>query len=287
MSEEEFYERLMWGGCRGRQLSNPFLSSEQRSRLLEKGSSQLLEDSFHLRIAGKRSDDSILRRNRGVVEDGPPVREVFVSTRQQHQMFHDSIIQEILWTPDEQACIARRSEGTRMLPDVCIFDDSHGFWRHNHYPLAEEEEVPLFLPTLDKSGHTAMKRKTSGGLPSSLEHGGKGLPSNYRGMSRFFFSRGLKRLSIENQNAEPCDLSLWVNSALGSHLTHLSLRGGSLELVQASVAQSLPALKSLDLSQCNLCDVSLPATWNLPKLTRLDLSHNFLTVFPDKVRYSS
>lgn len=286
MSEEdEFYDRLLQGGGKGRQLSDPFLSPAQRSLLVEKDSSQSLEESFHRRLSEQRADDSILRRNRG--EDDPPVRELIVSMRREGQLFHESIFKELLRKSEEQTCLESRSEEKYKLPDVGIFDDSHGFWGLDQCSLTEAEEFSVSLPTLEKGGHAAQTRKASGALPLLAAHRGVALPSKHRGLSRFSFSRGQRDQSFYKRDTEPCDISFRINTALVSYLTHLSPRDDSLEFVQSGLVHSLSALKSLNLSQSNLRNETLPSSWNLPKLTQLDLSHNCLTMFPNKVRINS
>ena len=94
-----------------------------------------------------------------------------------------------------------------------------------------------------------------------------------------------KKLMLNNLNLTAADIpmkDLCNNTPLGNSLYKLSLAGNRLGAVPAKLVQSLPALRTLDLSQCELHQ--LPDQWNLPKLTRLNLSHNRFTEFPEEVR---
>ena len=92
-----------------------------------------------------------------------------------------------------------------------------------------------------------------------------------------------KKLILTNLNLSAADIPLkdLCGTSLGNTLYKLSLSGNRLGTVPARLVQNLPALKHLDLSQCELSQ--LPETWNLPKLTHLNLSHNGFTDFPDEV----
>lgn len=92
-----------------------------------------------------------------------------------------------------------------------------------------------------------------------------------------------KKLMLNNLNLAANDIPLedLCNTSLGNSLFKLSLAGNRLGTVPARLVQSLPTLKHLDLSQCELHQ--LPDNWNLPKLNRLNLSHNRLTDFPEEV----
>jgi Leucine-rich repeat (LRR) protein len=91
-----------------------------------------------------------------------------------------------------------------------------------------------------------------------------------------------KKLLLHNMSLTAADLPLTdlLNTSLGNSLYKLSLAGNRLGHVPAALVQSLPVLKHLDLSQCQLHQ--LPDTWKLPKLTRLNLSHNRLVEFPEE-----
>jgi len=94
-----------------------------------------------------------------------------------------------------------------------------------------------------------------------------------------------KKLMLNNLSLTANDIplqDLCGGTSLGNSLFKLSLAGNRLGTVPAQLVQNLPALKHLDLSQCELHQ--LPDHWNLPKLTRLNLSHNRLTDFPEEVR---
>jgi Leucine-rich repeat (LRR) protein len=93
-----------------------------------------------------------------------------------------------------------------------------------------------------------------------------------------------KKLMLNNMNLTAADISMkdLCGTALGNSLNKLSLSGNRLGFVPPKLVVSLPVLKTLDLSQCELHQ--LPEQFNLPKLTRLNLSHNRFTDFPDEVR---
>ena len=92
-----------------------------------------------------------------------------------------------------------------------------------------------------------------------------------------------KKLMLNNLGLAASDIPMkdLCGTALGNSLHKLSLAGNRLGSVPAKLVQSLPVLKSLDLSQCELHQ--LPDQWNLPKLTVLILSHNRFTEFPEEV----
>lgn len=92
-----------------------------------------------------------------------------------------------------------------------------------------------------------------------------------------------KKLMLTDMGLTAADIPLTdlCNTSLGNSLHKLSLAGNRLGTVPAGLVVSLPVLKHLDLSQCELHQ--LPEKWNLPKLGRLNLSHNRLTDFPEEV----
>lgn len=98
-------------------------------------------------------------------------------------------------------------------------------------------------------------------------------------------SPGRKKLLLERMNLTPDDVPVddLLGSSLGVSLKKLSLSGNSpLRSIPRMLVHSLPSLETLDLPQCELR--SLPSSWNLPKLTRLNLSNNQLNAFPEEVR---
>jgi Leucine-rich repeat (LRR) protein len=97
---------------------------------------------------------------------------------------------------------------------------------------------------------------------------------------RFPFKKKLILTSLELSAAD-IPLKDLCGSSLGNSLFKLSLAGNRLGTVPPKLVQSLPLLKHLDLSQCELSQ--LPDKWNLPKLARLNLSHNGFTEFPEEV----
>jgi Leucine-rich repeat (LRR) protein len=92
-----------------------------------------------------------------------------------------------------------------------------------------------------------------------------------------------KKLMLTNLTLTAADIPLnyLCGTSLGNTLHKLSLAGNRLGSVPERLVVSLPTLKTLDLSQCELH--SLPGTWNLPMLKRLNLSHNRLRDFPEEV----
>jgi hypothetical protein len=92
-----------------------------------------------------------------------------------------------------------------------------------------------------------------------------------------------KKLTLENLNLLPADIPIkdLTNTSLGNSLRKLSLAANRLSSIPPKLVICLPALKHLDLSQCEL--YQLPNEWNLPQLKRLNLSHNRLSEFPDEV----
>lgn len=95
-----------------------------------------------------------------------------------------------------------------------------------------------------------------------------------------------KKLSLDNMKLSSSDLPLkdLLGTPLGNSLHKLSLVGNRLTAIPERLVQTLPVLKHLDLSQCDL--VTLPETWHLPQLKRLNLSHNRIADFPDEVSWS-
>lgn len=92
-----------------------------------------------------------------------------------------------------------------------------------------------------------------------------------------------KKLMLDHLDLTAADIPLkdLCGTSLGNSLHKLSLAGNRLGTVPPKLVRSLPVLKHLDLSQCEL--TQLPEIWNLPKLARLNLSHNGLTDFPEEV----
>lgn len=92
-----------------------------------------------------------------------------------------------------------------------------------------------------------------------------------------------KKLMLDNLNLTFSDVPVkdLCGTALGASLQKLSLDGNRLGVIPPRLVVSLPALKTLSLSQCELHQ--LPEIFNLPRLTRLNLSHNRLTEFPEEV----
>jgi hypothetical protein len=92
-----------------------------------------------------------------------------------------------------------------------------------------------------------------------------------------------KKLVLNNLGLSAADIPVadLCGTPLGNALHKLSLAGNRLVSVPNKLVQSLPTLKHLDLSQCELHQ--LPDQWNLPQLKRLNLSHNRLTEFPEEV----
>ena len=92
-----------------------------------------------------------------------------------------------------------------------------------------------------------------------------------------------KKLMLNHLGLSAVDIPMkdLCGTALGNSLHKLSLAGNRLGAIPAKLVQSLPVLKTLDLSQCELHQ--LPDQWNLPKLTVLNLSHNRFTEFPEEV----
>lgn len=92
-----------------------------------------------------------------------------------------------------------------------------------------------------------------------------------------------KKLALEKLGITAADIPLnyLCGTSLGNALHKLSLVGNRLGSVPPKLVQNLPALKHLDLSQCELHQ--LPSNWSLPQLKKLNLSHNRLRDFPDEV----
>lgn len=91
-----------------------------------------------------------------------------------------------------------------------------------------------------------------------------------------------KKLMLNDLGLTAADIPLadLVSTNLGNSLHKLSLAANRLGTVPDSLVQSLPNLKHLDLSQCELHQ--LPDVWSLPRLQKLNLSHNSLTDFPEE-----
>lgn len=94
-----------------------------------------------------------------------------------------------------------------------------------------------------------------------------------------------KKLLLEKLAITAADIPLnyLCGTPLGNALHKLSLSGNRLGNIPAKLVQALPALRHLDLSQCELHQ--LPQNWNLPLLKKLNLAHNRLRDFPDEVSW--
>lgn len=92
-----------------------------------------------------------------------------------------------------------------------------------------------------------------------------------------------KQLLLEKLRLRQRDLPLTalVGTSLGKSLRKLSLSGNDLSGIPDAMVNSFPRLTTLDLSQCDLTE--LPTEWDLPKLRRLNLSHNRIQNFPHEV----
>jgi Leucine-rich repeat (LRR) protein len=92
-----------------------------------------------------------------------------------------------------------------------------------------------------------------------------------------------KKLLLDNLNLSCSDIPMkdLCGTSLGNSLYKLSLSGNRLGSIPPKLVMSLPVLRTLDLSQCELHQ--LPEHFNLPKLTQLNLSNNRFTEFPDEV----
>lgn len=92
-----------------------------------------------------------------------------------------------------------------------------------------------------------------------------------------------EKLMLNSHNLSAADIPLkdLFGTALGASLHKLSLQVNRLGTVPVRLVNSLPMLRTLDLSQCELNQ--LPKKWNLPKLTHLYLNTNRLTDFPEEV----
>ena len=74
---------------------------------------------------------------------------------------------------------------------------------------------------------------------------------------------------------------LGTRPLLANALHKLSLAGNQIGSIPSSLVRALPALRHLDLSNCEIN--LLPALWDLPSLRTLHLCHNRLRNFPDEV----
>jgi Leucine rich repeat len=92
-----------------------------------------------------------------------------------------------------------------------------------------------------------------------------------------------KKLMLDNMHLTNSDIPMkdLCGTPLGNALFKLSLAKNRLGSIPPKLVMSLPSLRSLDLSQCELHQ--LPEQFNLPKLQRLNLRHNRFTDFPDEV----
>eukprot|EP00934_Nitzschia_sp_Nitz4_P003673 Nitzschia sp. Nitz4//scaffold115_size69933//47363//53133//NITZ4_006008-RA/size69933-snap-gene-0.86-mRNA-1//-1//CDS//3329533517//3663//frame0 len=88
-----------------------------------------------------------------------------------------------------------------------------------------------------------------------------------------------KKLMLNNLHLTAADIPVrhLHGTSLGNTLHKLSLAGNRLSSIPPKLVVCMPLLKTLDLSQCELHQ--LPETWKLPRLRRLNLSHNRLTDF--------
>jgi len=93
-----------------------------------------------------------------------------------------------------------------------------------------------------------------------------------------------KKLILSNLGMKATDIPVrhLCGTKLGDEVSKLSLMGNGLFTLPPKLVVGLPALRTLDLSQCQLR--VLPERWNLPQLRRLNLSHNRLVDFPEEVR---
>jgi Leucine-rich repeat (LRR) protein len=98
--------------------------------------------------------------------------------------------------------------------------------------------------------------------------------------SRFPFQ---KKLMLDNLHLTNSDIPMkdLCGTPLGNALFKLSLAKNRFGSIPPKLVVSLPSLRSLDLSQCELHQ--LPEQFNLPKLQRLNLRHNRFTDFPNEV----
>ena len=92
-----------------------------------------------------------------------------------------------------------------------------------------------------------------------------------------------KKLMLDKLNLTCADIPLkdLCGTPLGNSLHKLSLAGNRLSSIPPQLVVSLPVLRTLDLSQCEL--YQLPPHFNLPKLNVLNLSDNRFADFPDEV----
>lgn len=74
---------------------------------------------------------------------------------------------------------------------------------------------------------------------------------------------------------------LCMRPLLANAVRKLSLAGNQIGSIPSSLVRALPALRHLDLSNCEIN--LLPVLWDLPSLRTLHLSHNRLRNFPDEV----
>ena len=302
--EDDFYEHLSRSAGIGRRISDPSLSPEERSLLLDR-SSQWFEDCFHRRLSENHPNDSILRRSRGSPEEAPSSRMVAFPRHSRSTGSLFTVGGKEIFEQEETHLVESGAEG--MMVDSVVDTPRHSvkFWRldnsieewiaSEHKDSTSLASTALALPTLERNRPNPVKRKKSSKslFFDHTKNGTKALESSKRYGINFSFDRdllwfrGRKKLSLEQMNMKACDIPVTdlVGTSLGYSLTSLSLARNPLGSVPSSLVQSLPSLKTLNLSQCSLQNDSLPSTWNLPRLTSLDLSFNHLLEFPSEVSF--
>lgn len=178
-------------------------------------------------------------------------------------------------------------------------DDSDGFTDLPPPPPPMPSTNPLHRSSSDQStgsllyGSASNSAHISKGssliFPTGIDEAGNNIEDDKRRAinlrldqcesARFRFK---KRLMLDDLNLTASDipLSYLCGTSLGQSLHKLSLAGNRLGIVPDNLVVSLPSLRSLDLSQCELH--RLPDKWDLPQLHRLNLRHNLLVDFPEE-----